>query len=72
MILTKKEANTPLLPCPFCGSPAKLLQDLYGGDNGDMSGVCCTTCEGGVTGYNRGNTTMMYYIVQWNTRKEPN
>jgi len=71
VITTEEERATTLLPCPFCGGEANLEQLLYGGDNGDMSGVVCTVCEAGVTGYNRRNTTLMSYISQWNTRTSP-
>ena len=38
------DAQMPeLLPCPFCGGPAEVV-DIDEGENAGGSCVCCTTC----------------------------
>lgn len=55
-----------LLPCPFCGGPAEIVE-INEGENAGGSCVCCTTCLAS------GNIEFEFkenYVANWNRRAD--
>lgn len=63
---SRKAANEQLMPCPFCGERAHIIQHVFI-TCGETYGVKCDSCN--AQGY-QFYRTMGEAVAAWNTRKE--
>jgi len=65
--MTARDETEELLPCPFCGSPAEII-DIEDGENAGGSCVSCTRCEASsALDFGRKEN----FVSKWNTRPSP-
>jgi len=65
--MTARDEMGELLPCPFCGSPAEII-DIEDGENAGGSCVSCTRCEASsALDFGRKEN----FVAKWNTRPSP-
>jgi hypothetical protein len=67
--MTAKDGAPSLMPCPFCGGPAKLLHDQPGGSDWWLVACSDMSCNGGPGRMMRGNRDTE--IAAWNRRDRP-
>ncbi len=65
--MSARDETEELLPCPFCGSPAEII-DIEDGENAGGSCVSCTRCEASsALDFGRKEN----FVSKWNTRPSP-